>query len=225
MIPQKGWPSLIRFNPFIQSVVTSVPNSPTSSEKASSVEKYWKQTLTKQEDLDPFKDFPLDKKSHKTAEEGHRGPAFGQLHDCLVESTRTGETQSQCDIYDEVPRFLTTCQCTGGSLLSTTWRTTIAIIHCSVGGATLINGSYQLTLEACVFTYFFVNDFEKFSQDVWYWYLYQSLIIFSLVHSSCKPKVQNCNEQHHIVHMRFYFQSMERGTLKFPTRDRDYDGN
>ena len=34
------------------------------------------------------------------------------------------------------------------------------------GGATLINGSYQLELGACVFAYF-VNVFEKFSQDVW----------------------------------------------------------
>ena len=92
-VPHMTSPLLIRLTPFTQSVVTSVPNSPTSDGKASSVSNYEiksiveKQTLTKEEDLDPFNDFPLDKKSHETGAERNCGPALGHFHDCLIVSS------------------------------------------------------------------------------------------------------------------------------------------
>ena len=89
-IPHMTWPSMIRLTPFTKSVVTSVPNSPTSGGKASNVSKYEiveKQTLTKEEDPNPFNDSPLDKKSHKTAAERDCGPALCHFHDCLIVSS------------------------------------------------------------------------------------------------------------------------------------------
>ena len=132
------------------------PNSPTSWEKASSLSQSLKQTLTKQENLDPFKDFPLDKKSQKTAEEGQSWPAPGHLHGCLLESTR-GELK-----VNEMARFLCSLhkRFTSFNVAPLSQSTAVA------GGATLIMDLINCSWER-VSSLYFVNDFENPSQDVW----------------------------------------------------------
>ena len=68
--PHMTLPSMIRFAPFTQSVVTSVPKSPTSGERVRNI---WIaiERLTEQKDFDPFKDSPLDQKSRNAAAERH----------------------------------------------------------------------------------------------------------------------------------------------------------
>ena len=72
-------PSMIRFAPFTQSVVTSVPKSPTSGERVRNI---WItiERLTEQKDFDPFKDSPLEEEGDEGAEEGQGGPTLGHLH-------------------------------------------------------------------------------------------------------------------------------------------------
>ena len=66
-IPHMTSPEMIRFAPFTQSVVTSVPKSPTSGERVRNI---WItiERLTEQKDSDPFKDSPLDEKGDEGTE-------------------------------------------------------------------------------------------------------------------------------------------------------------